>query len=647
MKKYLPTILTLAVLLIVVGGIFALPHTALAVKAPADTSTTPSGTSLLMGISKGAVSGIFANFSYLILSITSWLVTIAGTFLSISVNLTMHIQEIFFTKGSDSSIQTVWIVIRDIASIFIIFSLLYYSIMIILGQEKGKLQSLIVNIFIAGLLINFSLFFTKVMVDASNLVSLQFYNAITPGIPITYTATSVFEGGGLSDIFMQSLRIPTIYNNGALKSEGSAVANIAFATVGGIIMMVTAAFSFLGAAIAFTARTAIILFVMALSPFYFAGIIFPEVKKKVSNKLLGLFMGQLIFMPVYLFLLYVSLRLISDPTFTAIFNAKSASGDPGFLGSMIGVALQYTIAIIFINAPLLAAIQLGAVGMKWVPSAKDVSGRVSGFLGRNTLGRAGRALGESYDTMAANGTFLGSKTIAKYGGKVMRYTNISQGVRGGLANIEGSKYGSQASLASKEKEEKERTREVAKVARTNMQGAGIKSFLELNGKHTTTQLDDFRKVVGGIDAKELQDIDFDKLKNPSFASSIPSSKFDSLIKELTPTQQQELKDAREKGFKDILATHGADYLINTALKGKPQDIAKLPTDVLITPDVAMNLDPATLRKMVDENVGRETRDKIRVVIEGRHGIHTLNRTTPPSQLKKSFDYLTSPAGGIF
>ncbi len=382
MKKYLPKILIAVLILTIFGGVVFVPQVARAV-----------GEGLITSIAVSGINSAIAGLANLFLGFTAWLLTVCGIFLSVSIYFTTHIKDIY---TNITSINTVWIVVRDLSSIFIIFALLYYSIVTILsGQSKSGLNQLIIRVFLAGMLINFSLFFVKILVDGSNLISLQFYNAITPESMQGATVTSAFNDGGLSNIFMNSLKIPQIYQNkGVLKSVDVA-ASISFATMGGIIMMVVAGLSFLAAAIAFTVRTAIILFVMALSPLYFAGMIFPKIKEKVSTPLMDMLTSQLIFMPVYLFLLYIALKLISDENFTKIFNPTLTGGATSdALGAVsIGVILQYLIALIFINAPLVMAISYGGKGMKWVPGSSGVNAvnewvgrKVGGFARRNTYG---------------------------------------------------------------------------------------------------------------------------------------------------------------------------------------------------------------------------------------------------------------------
>ncbi len=333
------------------------------------------------------VNTLLANISNTVLTLASYAVIVSGIFLSVSINITTHIGD-FFDKMP--ALGEVWIVIRNLSSVFIIFILIYSSISTILGINTSQTKTLIGKIIVVGLLINFSLFFTKLAIDASNIVSLQFYRAIAPQASLSLDVKNLYNDGGLSNIFMASLKIPTIYQNkSAVSGAVDIPLSIGIATFAGMIMMVTASISFFAAAIAFSARTAILLFVMALSPLYFAGMIFPEVKKK-SDKLYELFMGQLLFMPAYLFLMYVALRIISSPGFKEIFNQNASgiapAGEGPFGATFISVIIQYVIALFFINIPLIAAIEMGAVGAKWAPDAKSVTG----FFGQHTAGRGAK-----------------------------------------------------------------------------------------------------------------------------------------------------------------------------------------------------------------------------------------------------------------
>lgn len=351
-----------------------------------------------------SVIGIVGNF---FLMLTAQLVTVSGTLLNLSLNITTHVGDFY---NGIPALNEVWLVIRNMSSIFIIFALLYSSIKVIVGAgSSSATKELIVKIVIAGVLINFSLFFTKVLIDGSNLVSLQFYRAIAPkSAGSLSTLSSAFNDGGLSDIFMSSFKIPRIYQKSALETSDVPL-SIGIATIGGMLMMITAAISLLAASVAIMFRTAILIFIMAASPIYFAAMIFPQLEDK-AKEVTKMFKSQLIFMPTYLFLMYVALKLISSPGFNAIFNTSlndvPATGEEAFGPAFIAVIVQFVIASIFINAPLIAAIAAGASGAKfaegWTEALtkkiKGVPGAMGGFLGQHTLGRGAKIAQESFNS---------------------------------------------------------------------------------------------------------------------------------------------------------------------------------------------------------------------------------------------------------
>ena len=369
MKKTLIKLLPILLILIVVGVSFV-PNVA-------------SAENLLTGATVSFVNNMLAGIANILLGLTSTLVIVSGIFLSISINITTHIGDFF---NSIPALKDVWVVVRNISSMFIIFMLLYTSITTILGGGTSNLKKLVGNIIMVGLLINFSLFFTKVLIDTSNLVSLQFYRAIAPNTSENFSTGKVFTDGGLSNVFMSSLKIPQIYQNKGVLTAVDVSASIFFATVGGMIMMITASISFFAAAIMFTVRTGILLFIMALSPLFFAAMIFPQAKEKADG-LKKLFFNQLIFMPAYLFLMYISLRLISSPEFSAIFNQNATgiaqAGEAAFGPTFVGIIIQYIIALFFINAPLVFALKAGGMGASWAPNMHAVAG----FVGQHSFGR--------------------------------------------------------------------------------------------------------------------------------------------------------------------------------------------------------------------------------------------------------------------
>lgn len=412
MKKILATIFIIIMILTVAGVVFA-PQQAEA--SFLDLLLCAGGVGKCTNVGVDWFMSFVAEAGNAVLWMTSWFLTLAGLLLNISIVLTMNIKAIY---QATPAIDQVWIVIRNISSIFIIFGLLYSSIMTILDMGKPNVKALIGKIILAGLLINFSLFFTKIAIDASNLISLQFYRAIAPDSSASLISgkmdgremvKSAYLDGGISNIFQQSLKIPAIYSNKkGLISGGnnSTFFTIAVSTFAGSTLMIFAALSFLAASIAFIIRIVVLLLLMGFSPIYFVGMIFPEVESNISKKWERWLVSELLFMPAYLLFMYVAMSFISSGNGTSFFDAldegrRALGGEEtgGVLLSTVGLLLQYSIAFILINVPLIAALQLGGTGMKWGDSAKKwVSGKLknTAVLARqNTLGRAASKLAEN------------------------------------------------------------------------------------------------------------------------------------------------------------------------------------------------------------------------------------------------------------
>src|SRR3989344_1781163 len=98
--------------------------------------------------------------------------------------------------GASGFINEAWGVIRDLVNMSFIFILLWtaFKMILNLGPNVGKT---IMNVIIVALLVNFSLAITKVIIDASNIVTLQFYNQIT-AVP-TGTSPTNIPGTNIND----------------------------------------------------------------------------------------------------------------------------------------------------------------------------------------------------------------------------------------------------------------------------------------------------------------------------------------------------------------------------------------------------------------------------------------------------------------
>ena len=348
-NKKLPLLL-LILTVIVVGGVFFPAHSAQAC-VPLPTNDCTFDDMLKDG------AAWMANTMLSICGLALWA---AGVFLNNVVNYTVI--KMADTVSNIGTLTMAWGVIRDIANIGFIFALLFIGIATILRLENYGARRLLAGLIIGALLINFSLFFTKVVIDSSNILAYQFYQKMA--LP---NCSQTFCDGGLSDKFMGALKLTTVYkaggntNTAALSSTGKPVSTESILVVGifGSIFILISAFVFFAAAILLAIRFVVLIFLMILAPIGIAGLILP-VTAKYAKKWWSTLFAQAFFAPAYLLLTYISLLLIGGiPTKNVDYATAFIGGDGSTLFSTI---LNFIIVIAFMVFSLKVAKDIGAYG---------------------------------------------------------------------------------------------------------------------------------------------------------------------------------------------------------------------------------------------------------------------------------------------
>lgn len=298
----------------------------------------------------------------------------SGILLNISVSATLNMGSLL----KDLPIVDIgWKIIRDISNIVFIFLVLWAGISITLGigNNGSKAWGLIAHIVLVALFINFSLFITKAIIDASNIAALHFYSLIKePGHEKDWD-------GGLSDAFMNGLQIQSIYNthgtegfdpgdgtqyiNSTAGTDKLAYGNILLIGLLGSITMLVAAFVFFAAAIMFIIRLVTLIMLMVLSPLAFVAWIIPGASGLASQWWSKLW-SQSFFAPLYLALAYVVVAAINSDSYKTLGGSPSEGGFvdayTSFEGGSIAIILNFIIIIGLLIGCLIVAQSLGAKG---------------------------------------------------------------------------------------------------------------------------------------------------------------------------------------------------------------------------------------------------------------------------------------------
>lgn len=427
MKKTLTNILILSLVIVFVGGMFV------PLVANAQTGVVGSFINWTLGGFSSMVSWVGGY----ILEISARILAISGMILNSAMNITLNISTL--VNGTDA-VDATWRVIRDFSSIFFIFILVYASISLIFGIDNFGIKKLIPRIVIVGLLINFSLFFTKAIIDVSNVAALGFYSAIAPKNDTSLRFGNGFYAadGGISNVFMQALGVVTIYDpiGTASAKENFGHKTIPVLYLGSVIMLIAAG-SFIAISLMLMVRIVVLMLLMAFSPLFFISMILPKTEE-LGKKWMSTLIGQSLFPVVYLALIYVALKILTAFKFINQIQTaeKSAFSEAFSGGGNVAVIFNYAIVIILLNIALVQAVKFMGSSGKWTMKQYGV---FKAFAGRSTLGWPAHAIRESDTFKTAAAAFpgvgravaggLGKVADAKFGGKKSYKANFEANIK--------------------------------------------------------------------------------------------------------------------------------------------------------------------------------------------------------------------------
>jgi hypothetical protein len=394
-----------------------------------------------------ALRNLVAMLSTIVLQLASLVTAMGGYFLNGSiyhtvVNVSQNYEKL-------PAIEQSWKVIRDVANMVFIFVLLYAAIQTIIGQGKDT-KRLIVSIVMVGVLMNFSLFFTRFVIDVSNLMALTFYDALVPGaaaegfkdVSISFERTIPEIGAGLSAVFMKSLNLQSLYSQpGATISFGKIIVT----GVMGSTMLLIASFVFFAVALLFIIRYVVLMLVLIFSPIAFIAFILPDAKK-YQGQWMDALIGQAFFAPIYMIVTYIAVKIMAGINEVNLFQSGgniANVADAGWTGTFI----NYVVVIILLVASLMIAKEWANKapgGVKNLTSwAMGAAGGATtglvGRFGRNTLGSRATAIAndENLKRRAAEGSMSAKLQLAT----ASRASKASFDLRGSRigGNLDGGK----------------------------------------------------------------------------------------------------------------------------------------------------------------------------------------------------------------
>ncbi len=432
MKKFLPYIL---ILIILVGLFSPLAHV-YAQAAPNDfQNAIDSGCGKLF---TSSVNGCYLKIVYyiffLIPTVALWLsAQLFNALISIGLSSSLI--------ASSNFVPVAWAVVRDFSNIFFILILLYVAIQTILGLGH-ETKKVIVHVVIMALLINFSLFFTKIVIDTSNIIALVFYNKLDAqtyngvGNPTRFSESSTpnnepdisgalyknFNATTLVDRdFLEKLKtIPIAGSNDTgglglggvvLSAVGPGILNLGriftapqpqlpvTLTVGMILIsgaiMLYAAWTFFVAGISFLGRLIELWVLIIFSPFAFMSWSAPELFHEVEYIRWDDWFKKLIatsFMaPIFMFFMYLIFMLLK----ANIFGDFVKTGD-GIMATILRIIIPALIILALLKKATHFAEkgggEFGALVMKGIKTVAGGAVAVGGIASGVGLGLAAKSM---------------------------------------------------------------------------------------------------------------------------------------------------------------------------------------------------------------------------------------------------------------
>jgi len=470
-------------------------------------ATGSSWNGIWSGIADFATDVLLAPFGWLavlILQIATLLTYLSGTILNFVVQFTVldfadKIKEI-------SGINIAWRTIRDLANMGFIFILLYAAIRTILGIGS-ETQKLIRNIVIVAVLINFSLFFTKIVIDISNVLAIFFYDAIAPGA-LQNTVTT-----GLSGTLMNPLKLTSLWDITDIALKGKTLIIVG---IMGTILSLIVAFVFFAISIMFVIRFVILIFTLILSPLAFMGFILPQLEK-YKNQWWEALSGQAFFAPIYLMLTWVVVQVSSglivnqsgtlSQVFEGTLGPNGGVTQPS-VGS-IGVLVNFIIMIVLIIASLVIAKEwankagpMASAATKWaMGAAGGATLGMAGRFGRGTIGRAGQAIADS-DFIKRNAPDSRMARLALAAGKRTGAASFDARGLGAAGVLEAGQAGGKGGYKAKREETIKRRMDMLSDVSDSITGTNVEN--EMTNRRWTSQADqDWLQNTVGLTAAQV------------------------------------------------------------------------------------------------------------------------------------------------
>lgn len=361
--------------------------------------------------------------------ITHTLLAIAGWFLWITatvMNFAIKVGILDFAKWAPGTLYPIWMVIRQIVSLFVVFAGLWLGFMYIINKGD-QFKKYIPTLVLFALFVNFSYPITRAIIDVSNVISLNMYASAVGVEALEASAVSVTSDKTVGTIIMNRLGLEGFIDYATGNSTGEGKLNSINSTPAAllaVIFILYAAWIFFMVSALIITRTAVLVFLIVASPLLFVDEIIPKLGD-AAKKLRGIFVEMLFVGPVFTIMLALTLK------FLEVFQKGGllSNSGPASQGGDAAIAMSFNLLMMLIMLHIMLKVtkatsgEIGKVvsGATSMVGGLAVGGAFGGMAmaGRATLGRAAAAARDSKWMQRSQGGAMGrhmfnlSDTFAK------------------------------------------------------------------------------------------------------------------------------------------------------------------------------------------------------------------------------------------
>jgi hypothetical protein len=415
------------------------------------------------GPGEGTIIGCIAQIIYFVMyRPMAWFTTMIGKIFDFFLGFSINDEAYRF-----GFVQSGWQTVRDFANIFFIIIMVYAGFSVALGFGKYSIKNVVASLIFSALIINFSLFITRLGVDMSNILTRVFYNQMTVDTtetaiggykPISVALISTFNPQKLMSADILSAEAPRAperdggsgSNDADINFDSSAAtltdkisdqssfefaAFFAVVSLASTLILFFVAKMFFSIAFIFIGRVVSLYIAMIFSPIAFLTMgripLIGSIPRLNWKDWFSNYQKDLYLPPVFLFFLYIIGNFLS---FGFVSSLGIVQGT-GFFEIAISVAIPMIIVYVLIGQAKKIAEKFASETAKSVTEKIEGAGKfVGGFavggavgLGAGALAMGGRGIGAIASRIQKNSALGNSITqnLNKKGfaGSMARFAN--------------------------------------------------------------------------------------------------------------------------------------------------------------------------------------------------------------------------------